>query len=125
MRLQCPAGETLRRIARIRFIDGQPICLDVRHVPSPFASAITETMLEQLSMHEIMSAIIGGRIPAILVSVTAETADAATAKLLSLKRGAALLVREHVYFDHRGQPVLYGRPLYRGDIGLSYRMAQG
>ena len=124
LRLQRRAGEAIRRIARLRLIDGQAICLDIRFVPGPYAAVITAEMLGSLSMHEIMGSLIGGRVPVILVSVTAETADEATAGLLGLKQGAALLVREHVYFDFRGEPILYGRPLYRGDIGLSYRMAQ-
>ena len=124
LRLQRPAGEMLRRLKRLRLIDGQPICLDIRFIPAPYGPAVTPAMLADQSMHNIMGTLIGGRVPAILVSVTAENADAPTAELLGLECGAALLVREHVYFDHRGEPVLYGRPLYRGDIGLSYRMAQ-
>jgi GntR family transcriptional regulator len=122
--LRRPPGAPLRRIIRIRAMDDQPICLDICYVPEPFAPAITPDLLARSSMHGIMSTLIGGRVPTILVTVTAEAADTATAALLGLKREAPLLVREHVYFDHRGEPALYSRPLYRGDVGLSYRMAQ-
>ena len=122
--LERDPGVTLRRIARVRSIDGRPICLDVRFIPEPYASAVTAEMLAGHSMHRIMSDIIGARVPTILVTVTAEAADTETATLLELKRGASLLVREHAYYDRRGEAVLYGRPLYRGDVGVSYRMAE-
>ncbi len=96
--LQRPLGAKLRRIARLRLIDLDAICLDIRFLPEPFAQTITPDMLERQSMHAIMSSLIGERVPVILVNVTAETADAETAPHLRIKRGAALLVREHVYF---------------------------
>ncbi|WP_158746916.1 GntR family transcriptional regulator [Acidisphaera sp. L21] len=122
--LQRPPGTKLRRIARLRLIDLDSICLDIRFLPEPFAQAVTSDMLGRHSMHAIMSSLVGERIPVILVNVTAETADTETAAQLGVKHGAALLIREHVYFDREGEPILYGRPLYRGDIGLSYRMKQ-
>ncbi|MEJ1978070.1 MAG: GntR family transcriptional regulator [Acetobacteraceae bacterium] len=122
--LERDPGVALRRIARVRAIEDRPICLDIRYIPDPYGPAITTEMLAHRSMHQIMSDIIGARVPTILVTVTAEAANTATAALLELKRGAPLLVREHAYFDHRSDPVLYGRALYRGDVGLSYRMDQ-
>ncbi len=122
--LQQPLGTKLRRIARLRLIDLDAICLDIRFLPEPFAQAVTSDMLGRHSMHAIMSNLVGECTPVILVNVTAETADTETAAQLEIKYGAALLVREHVYFDRGGEPTLYGRPLYRGDIGLSYRMKQ-
>jgi GntR family transcriptional regulator len=122
--LECEQGVALRRIARIRLIEGRPICLDIRFIPDPYGTAVTAAMLANCSMHQIMSEIIGARVPSIFVTVTAEAANAATATLLEMKRGASILVREHVYLNHGGEPILYGRAQYPGDIGLSYRMRQ-
>lgn len=112
------------RLERLRVIDGRPTCLEIRYFPSALGDQVRQDMLWNRSVHDFLSEIIGERIPTIIVSVLAMSADAKIASMLEIPRGSALTVREHSYRDKDGKALLCGRSIFRGDVRLEYVLGE-
>ena len=77
-------------------------------------------MLAERPVYDFLGEIIGERIPTIVVSVTAISARKRHAEALGLRRGSALLVREHSYHDSTGRVLLCGKSIFPGDVRTDY-----
>lgn len=77
-------------------------------------------MIERLSAYDFMSAVLGERLPAIEVSLTAETAGKRTATLLGIEPGSAIMIRDHVFRNAEGRVVQCGLSSFPGDIRMNY-----
>jgi GntR family transcriptional regulator len=119
-RLAIEEGARIYRLDRLRVVDGRTVGLEVRHVPEASGRQITRDMVERLSAYDFMSAVLGERIPAIEVSLTAETAGKRTAALLGVKPGSAIMIRDHVFRNSAGRVVQHGLSSFPGDIRMNY-----
>ena len=113
--LDVPVGESVRRIERLRLVDGLLVGIEERFVREPFASEIPAAALERLSAVTFMANTSAAPIGELRVEVRAENAGGDLPAKLELEPGAAVLVREHRFLGRGRQPVLYGTATYRGD----------
>jgi DNA-binding GntR family transcriptional regulator len=116
--------EPVFKLERLRIIEGRPVCLEIRYLPRAIGERVTGEMLASRSAHLFVGEIIGERIPAISVSVTAEIASAALAKQLEIAKGAALIIRDNAHHASNGTIVLCGRSIFAGDVSTDYVLGQ-
>jgi DNA-binding GntR family transcriptional regulator len=84
-------------------------------MPLRNAAKITDAMLYREAGIVFARRLIGKENGRVVFRVRAIAANAETACLLELKKGAPLLSSEHTYFSFDGEPVLHGTVLFRGD----------
>ena len=74
----------------------------------------------------MLEAALGDALSDLEITVSATTADQEMAALLECRRGSAVLVREHLFRDRDGRPVLAGKSVFRGDrYRFTYHLGQG
>lgn len=118
--LSLEPGARIFKLERLRMIGGQPVCLEIRHIPLVLGQKVTGEMLLARSAHAFISDIIGHRVPTIVVKVSAIIADASLANLLGVSKGNALMVRDSRFLDKHGVTLICGKSIFRGDIETEY-----
>lgn len=108
------------KLKRLRVIDQRAVCLEIRYMPQAIGGQVTGEMLAKRSAHSFVGEIVGENIPTIVVSVTAEIAQASVAKELGIPEGSPLLVRNNAHYTSAGIVVLCGRSLFVGDVSTDY-----
>ncbi|MDA8049009.1 MAG: GntR family transcriptional regulator [Rhodospirillales bacterium] len=124
-RLGMRAGVKLYRLERLRLVEGRVIGLEERYIPARFAARITGAMLARKGAVEIMGEFLGYHVPLIEVTLFPATADRRLARLLEVKPGSPVSVREHVLRDRVGQAVLCGRNKFTAEARISYVLGAG
>ncbi|MFL9901340.1 GntR family transcriptional regulator [Paraburkholderia fungorum] len=119
-RLQIEPMSDVFHMERLRIIDGQPVCLEVRYLPHEIGLQVTGAMLARVPAHRFVSEILGVPVPTIVVSITAMIATEELAAKLDVAPGSALVVRQNTHHIESGKVVLCGRSLLRGDICTDY-----
>lgn len=109
-----PASRVIE-LARVRGMDGTPVCFDVVVLPVSRAGALVDADLDDASLYEALRERCGIEIHRSAYTLMASVADAALAKLLDMSVGAAVLVGDEVAYTADGTPVLAGTNRYRGD----------
>ena len=118
--LSLPKGTQVFKLERLRMIHDNPVCLEIRYLPIELGQAVTGEMLLTQSVHAFVSAIVGYRVPTIVVQVSAIVADALLASRLEVPKGSALIVRDNIFLDPKGQIMICGKSLFRGDVETEY-----
>jgi GntR family transcriptional regulator len=108
------------KLERLRMINNSPVCLEIRYLPIELGQAVTGEMLLTYSVHAFVSEIVGYRVPTIVVKVSAIVADAMLASRLEVPKGSALIVRDNIFLDPKGQVMICGKSVFRGDIETEY-----
>jgi DNA-binding GntR family transcriptional regulator len=109
------ADAPIYRLRRLRLVRGEVIGLEDRSMPERIGSAIPAGALLSRPATRIVEAVLGTPLGGMTVSVGALVASAQLARDLEVKRGSAVLVRSHTFYDQDGHPVLTGDSTYRGD----------
>jgi DNA-binding GntR family transcriptional regulator len=78
--------------------------------------------LQLHSIHHIIQVLLGVPMARNDVVIRADIASARLAKLLEIRRGSPLLVREHRISGMDGVPILCGEAIYRAEFRFSYTM---
>lgn len=113
--LNLKAGDLVYRLHRLRLVDGVVIGCENRTMPSRIGSAVPAAALATQSAVRIVEGALAAPLGGMTVSVSARSATAETAAMLGIRRGNPVLVRSHIFFDSKADPVLEGDSLYRGD----------
>jgi GntR family transcriptional regulator len=121
-RLGLTAGAAVYQLERLRLVEGAPTAIEVRFLPSSIAERIDEEQLRSLTVQDILREHLGLRIARIDNAVSAAIATERFAKLLNVRRGDPLLVREHTIFAAQNRPLLYGKAIYGGDFKIHYSL---
>jgi GntR family transcriptional regulator len=108
-------GAEVFQLRRLRLVGEEIVGYERRTMLADIARRIPATALEGETAIAMVEAALGARLSDLEVTVLAETASAELAQLLACRRGAALLVRRHVFRDPGGRIVLAGESCYRGD----------
>ncbi|MGI3780508.1 MAG: GntR family transcriptional regulator [Janthinobacterium lividum] len=114
--LKIAEGTPVVRLERLRSIDGEPLALAVTYLPSALAGGLLDVDLEgEVSLYGVLARefdlpVVGAR-----RRVEAAVAGAREARLLTLRRGAPLLVLRSVSHTTGGRPLEYFSALHRGD----------
>lgn len=109
-----PAAPVLD-IARLRGMDGTPVCFDVVILPESRAAALASADLTDVSLYDQLRERCGIEVHRSAYTLMAENADAELARLLGTTAGAAVLVGDEIAYTADGTPVLLGHNRYRGD----------
>ncbi len=123
-RLHIEPGTEVFRMERLRIIEGRPVCLELRYLPREIGLQVTGEMLARLPVHRFVSAIIGERVPTIVVAITGEVASAEIAEKLGVPPGSALIVRVNTHHAQDGAPVMCGRSIFPGDVCTDYVLGE-
>lgn len=98
---------------RLRFADGEPICVEVAHFPARLQRLLEAVDLEQ-SVHAALIA--DGVVPSSVVRhVRAVVGDPRETRLLGLPPGAPALEVLDIFADSSGRPIQHARSRYRFD----------
>jgi GntR family transcriptional regulator len=122
-RLELGAGEDVVVLQRLRLADRVPIVREVAVLPGRLAGAIESADWRTASLHALLAG--AGVIPrAGRATITAESATATDARLLKVRRNAALLVERRLIVDAAGHPVELTESRYAASrYGLDVRFS--
>jgi DNA-binding GntR family transcriptional regulator len=109
--LHVPEGTAVVRIERLRWAGGEPLALMVNWLPAALA-AFDQDRLEAHGLYELLRRT-GVHMRIATQRIGARPATIAEARLLSERKGAALLTMERIAYDDEGQPVEFGSHIYR------------
>jgi GntR family transcriptional regulator len=108
-------GTPVSVLERLRLVDGQVVGYEIRYLPQPIGAGLTPDEIENQPLVPAVRRILGKSRTRLSLRVTASAARRKEARLLGVKVGAAVLVREHTWhFDPEG-PLQYGKSIFRGD----------
>lgn len=109
-------GTPVVRLERLRSIGGEPLALAVTYLPSALAGGLLEVDLEgEVSLYEVLQRDFDLPVVAARRQVEAAIAGAREARLLTVRRGAPLLVLRSVSHTTGDRPLEYFAALHRGD----------
>jgi len=126
-RLKLETGTEIYRLERLRFVDDQLIGLEIRHILGAVGDRIPLEGLRTQPTFDLLAAALGEPLDTVDVSMFAAAADKEIADKLNVRRGAPILVRDHVVLDSRDRIVMYGNSIYRGNLRFRHvlRRARG
>jgi len=108
--------EKIERITRLRLHDDQVFGFEERYLPIEYSSQMSDRTLSSEVGVQFARRLIDGGVGRVHFRVRAILADARSARLLKMKKGAALMSSEHTYFAADESPILHGVVLFRGDL---------
>lgn len=109
------------KIQRLRYLNRQPISLDVTFVPIEIGERLAKEDLVTRDIFSILENEYGYTLGHAQVQIEAMLADAALAHLLAIEEGAPLLRIERLTYTSDGLPLDYEHLYYRGD-SFQYRL---
>ncbi len=122
--LKLAPGTLVRRITRLRTADGEPLAVQVAHLPPPYAALPEAALSESGSLYRALAEhyeLIPRRARQ---SVGARQPSRRERELLELPRGVPVLALERTTFGADDTPFEFVRSAYRGDkyqLGLELR----
>lgn len=108
-------------IRRLRYLNREPISLDVSYLPAAIGDRLMQEDLATRDIFAILENDYGQTLTHAELSIQAILADESTARLLTLEEGAPLLYIERLTHGLDGRPLDYEHLYYRGDA-FQYRL---
>jgi GntR family transcriptional regulator len=112
--LAIPETEPVVRLERLRLASGQPMAVEVVHMPATLVPGLLDLDLSS-SLYTILKERYGFTLNRGMQSLEAVAARSSEAKVLGVKEGTPLLMLERVSRDQYGRQVEYTQSCYRGD----------
>lgn len=103
------------RLERLRLAGGDPMALEIAHVPATLVPGLAEEGALERSLYGLLRERYGIRLIRATQSLEAVAANEYEAQVLHVKEGTPLLLLERVSRDEQDRPVEFVRSLYRGD----------
>jgi len=113
--LALPEGTLIILLQRQRLVDGQVAGYEIRHLPRHIGEALTQDEIHNQPLVPAVERILGRARTRLSLRVTASVVRREEAKILETKVGAAVLVRENIWYVDPEGPVQYGKSVFRGD----------
>jgi GntR family transcriptional regulator len=113
--LSVPEGSSLVVLERLRLVDGQVVGYEIRHFPEWIGAALTDEEIRSQPLVPACRRVLGRPHTDLALNVMAASVGRREAKYLGIAVGAAVLVREHVWYVDGVGPVQCGRTIFRGD----------
>ena len=113
-RLLVEPGTPVHRLERLRTQAGEPIALEVAHVPGDLPG-LHEELETRGSLYGTLRDAYGIEVDAVEDVVETTLADPMTANLLGVETGLPLLLVHRTAWDPRGRVVEWTRSVFRGD----------
>lgn len=115
-RLGIAAGDQVYCLERLRYVDDQLIGLEIRYIIEPVGRRVPMARIKTTPTFGLIEIALGEPLDTVDVSMFSAPATTETALKLNLRRGAPVLVREHIGLDSGGRIVLFGNSIYRGNL---------
>lgn len=110
-------GETasVYRLERLRLAGGEPMALEVSHIPANFVPGLLDREPVEHSLYRVLDERYGLKLIRANQSLEAVAANAYEAEVLHVREGTPLLLLERVSRDAQDRNIEFVRSLYRGD----------
>jgi GntR family transcriptional regulator len=113
--LDLSPGTPVIVLERLRLVDGLVVGYEIRYLPEPIGTALTDDEIHNQPLVPAVRRILGRPRTRLALRVTASVVRRKEAKVLETKVGAPALVREHTWYVDPDRPVQYGKSIFRGD----------
>jgi GntR family transcriptional regulator len=120
-RLAVPAKSPVTEIKSLRYLDRQPISVDVSYVPRQVGDRLKKLDLPARDIIDIYESDLGLAIGYAELMIEATSADKTQAKLLRIEPGAPILHIQRVIYTSDDRPLHFDSVSYRGDA-FRYRL---
>lgn len=120
-RLELPAAEAVVEIRRVRYLNREPISVDVSYLPQAIGERLLREDLAHRDIFLILENDYGLPLGQAELQIEAMLADEALARLLKILEGAPILRIERLTFTADGKPLDFEYLYYRGDA-FQYRL---
>lgn len=121
-RLKLPEQAPVTEIRRLRYLNREPISLDVSYVPVAIGERLMKEDLATRDVFLILENEYGYALGVADLQIEAVLADETLARLLGIEEGAPVLRIERLTRAADGQPLDYEHLFYRGDA-FQYRLS--
>jgi GntR family transcriptional regulator len=112
--LEISAGERIHRLTRLRLVDGEPLAIEVAHLPGPLPR-FDLRLAERGSLYATLRECYGRRVASVEDTVETAMTTPAEADLLEIGVGQPLLLLHRTARDDTGRVIEWTRSVYRGD----------
>jgi GntR family transcriptional regulator len=119
--LAVPAGASVTEIRRVRYVDREPVSLDVTYVATELGERLAREDLATRDIFAILELDFGIALGHADLSISTLAAVAPLTSHLKVKAGAPILYLERLTHSREGVPLEFDRIYYRGD-SFSYRL---
>jgi GntR family transcriptional regulator len=109
-----PGGRALR-IHRLRLADGEPMSIDMSHLPAPRFPGLSKQLERHSSLYETLAEAYGVEPAEGEETIETVLAGPNDARLLGVDVGLPLLLLSRHAFDKEGNPLEWAQSWYRGD----------
>ncbi len=114
-RLQLPPEDPVVRVTRLRLADGEPMALEVLHVPAELVPGLTQADLENRSFYELMEDRYGVVISSATQTIEPTVTDREESEALDVPLHSPAFLFERTTLTASGRPMEFVRSFYRGD----------
>jgi GntR family transcriptional regulator len=114
-RLQLSPEEPVVRVKRLRLADGEPMALEVLHVPAALVPGLTQADLENRSFYELMEERYGVLISSATQTIEPTVTSAEESEALGVPLHSPAFLFERTTLAVSGRPMEFVRSFYRGD----------
>ena len=115
-KLKIDNGEKIIEIHRIRSIKEIPFVIHLAFLPFEKCRSVLDADLENISLTSFIETVLGVGIAYAEETVLALPAEQQEARLLDIKKGFPVLVKEGISYDRNNIPIRYSIAKYRSDI---------
>lgn len=114
-RLQLSPEDSVVRVKRLRLADGEPMALEVLHVPAALVPGLTQADLENRSFYELMEERYGVVISSATQTIEPTVTSAEESEALGVPLHSPAFLFERTTLTAGGRPMEFVRSFYRGD----------
>jgi len=122
-KLHVSEGDRVYRLKKLQLVDGEVMAIFDSHWIMEVGERLAKYDLSRRGVFEVVEGDLGLQLGEADAAVEARNASAEEARLLGIKRGAAVLIMEHVIYLVDGRPIDFSRHIYRADK-YKYRIRQ-
>ncbi len=115
-KLKIDKGEKIIEIHRIRSIKEIPFVIHLAYLPLERCRSVLDADLENISLTSFIENVLGVPIAYAEETVLALPAQPQEARLLDIRKGFPVLVKEGISYDRHKIPIRYSIAKYRSDI---------
>jgi GntR family transcriptional regulator len=120
-RLHLPKRAKVTELQRLRYLNREPISLDISYLPSAIGQKLRQHDLATRDVFAILENDCGLALGHADLQIGSTLADEYLAEQLQIEAGAPVLLIERLTYSSNGQPIDYEHLYYRGDA-FQYRM---
>ncbi|HSD37425.1 MAG TPA: GntR family transcriptional regulator [Rhodocyclaceae bacterium] len=119
--LHVPLNTLVTEIRRVRYLDREPISLDVSYFARAIGNRLRQADLSNRDIFALLENELGIALGKAELQIGAMLADETLASLLHVEAGAPILRMQRLTYSAAGQPIDFEYLYYRGDA-FQYRM---